>query len=71
MPKYRPGDRVTVPWGLDEATGTVVDVFGPPGNPFVVVRVDLSGIEAEEDKSEVGFKADDIKPASPKHAKAR
>lgn len=64
MSKYRPGDRVIVPWGFDEAPGTVVHVFGPPAQPFVMVRVDL--IETDEDvaEAEVGFKASDIRPAA-------
>lgn len=63
MRTYRPGDRVIVPWGLDEVTGTVVHVFGPRAEPFVVVRVDLVESEEGVDEAEVGFKASDIRPA--------
>jgi rRNA processing protein Gar1 len=63
MPKYCSGDRVIVPWGLDETSGTVTHVFGPSGAPFVMVRVDL--VDADEDVQEagVGFRASDVRPA--------
>lgn len=39
------GDRVTVPWGVDEVTGRVVEVWGdPPAH----VRVELDLGEGEE-----------------------
>jgi rRNA processing protein Gar1 len=63
MTKFRPGDRVVVPWGLGEVFGTVVDVFGPPGAPFVMVRVELSGSDENETGSDIGFRADDVRPA--------
>lgn len=63
MRRYRPGDRVIVPWGLDEAPGAVVHVFGPPGAPFIMVRVDLIDTEEDGENAEVGFKASDIRPA--------
>jgi len=63
MRRYRPGDRVVVPWGLDELAGTVVRVFGPRSHPFVMVRVDLVEGDEEVDEAEVGFKASDIRPA--------
>jgi len=33
------GDRVAVPWGLDEVKGVVPDIYGPPGARHVLVRV--------------------------------
>ncbi len=63
MRKYRPSDKVIVPWGFDEVLGTVVDVFGPPAEPFVMVRVHLLDTDEEVDEDEVGFKAGDIRPA--------
>lgn len=61
--RYRQGDRVIVPWGLDELTGTVVHVFGPKGEPFVMVRVDLPDEDTEASDEEIGFRASDIRPA--------
>jgi rRNA processing protein Gar1 len=66
MAKYRPGDRVIVPWGLDHARGTVVRVFGPAAEPFVMVRLDLRGTDEGVADAEVGFKASDVKPAAAK-----
>lgn len=63
MAAYRPGDRVLVPWGLDDVLGTVVHVFGPSGEPFVMVRVDLLETEEDVQGNEIGFKASDIHPA--------
>lgn len=63
MPKYRPGDRVFVPWGFDEVPGTVDHVFGPAGEPFVTVRVHLVETGEDVDEAEVGFKARDVRPA--------
>lgn len=63
MRRYRPGDKVIVPWGFDEAPGTVVDVFGPPSEPFVMVRVHLLNTDEDVDEDEIGFKASDIRSA--------
>jgi hypothetical protein len=41
------GDRVAVPWGLDEIVGQVVEVYGPTGHRHVVVRVPLHGPSGE------------------------
>lgn len=63
MPRFRSGDRVIVPWGFSEVPGTVVHVFGPPGEPFVMVRVDLVETDEDVDEAEVGFRASDLRPA--------
>jgi hypothetical protein len=39
------GDRVVVPWGLDEVNGRVVEVWGEPATH---VRVELDLGEGEE-----------------------
>jgi primosomal protein N' len=41
------GDRVRVPWGLDEVDGTVVEVYDSGLGPRVVVRVLLEGVDPE------------------------
>lgn len=43
MPTFKPGDRVLVPWGLEDVRGTVLSLFGPPGNQFARVEVELQG----------------------------
>ena len=43
MLNFKPGDRVVVPWGLDDVTGTVLSLFGPPGKQFARVEVELAG----------------------------
>lgn len=43
MATFKPGDRVVVPWGLDEVTGTVLSLFGPPGKQFARVEIELQG----------------------------
>lgn len=58
MKKFHNGERVIVPWGLDEVEGTVVDTFGPPNNRLVSVRIELT--EGGE-PSDIGFRADDIR----------
>lgn len=43
----KPGDKVEVPWGLDQLIGTVREVYGPPGKPFVMVEVPVHGASGE------------------------
>jgi hypothetical protein len=43
MPTFKPGDRVVVPWGLEDVTGTVLSLFGPLGKQFARVEVELTG----------------------------
>lgn len=45
MSNLKPGDRVVVPWGLEEVSGTVLSLFGPPGKQFARVEVELPGGE--------------------------
>ncbi len=45
MVTFKPGDRVVVPWGLDEVAGTVLSLFGPPGKQFARVEIELQGEE--------------------------
>jgi hypothetical protein len=40
---FNSGDRVSVPWGLDEVKGTVLSLFGPPGKQFARVEIELVG----------------------------
>ncbi|MGH9123308.1 MAG: hypothetical protein ACRDZ8_01075 [Acidimicrobiales bacterium] len=43
MPTLKPGDRVVVPWGLEDVRGTVLSLFGPPGKQYARLEVELSG----------------------------
>jgi hypothetical protein len=50
------GDRVTVPWGLDNVEGIVIDIYGPPGERHVLVRVPVMGSTGETlEVSEVSY----------------
>ncbi len=64
MRKFRNGEHVIVPWGLDEVDGVVVDTFGPVGNPFVTVQIGLVDGEDVDEPIHIGFRATDIRPAS-------
>lgn len=63
MQKFHNGDRVIVPWGLDEIEGIVIDTFGPPSNPLVTVRVDFGQDEEGEAHSDIGFRAANLRHA--------
>ena len=41
MSTLKPGDRVVVPWGLGDVSGTVLSLFGPVGKQFARVAVEL------------------------------
>ncbi|MDA8267903.1 MAG: hypothetical protein M0013_05955 [Actinomycetota bacterium] len=43
----KPGDKVVVPFGLDEIVGTVVEVYGPPKSKSVYVRLPVHGPSGE------------------------
>jgi primosomal protein N' len=50
------GDRVMVPWGLDEVKGVVLDIYGPPGARHVLVRVPVMGSTGETlEETEVSY----------------
>lgn len=45
--RIKRGDKVAVPWGLDEIVGEVEEVYGPPARKYVVVRVPTHGPAGE------------------------
>jgi primosomal protein N' len=52
----KPGDKVAVPWGLDEVIGVVLEVYGPPARRSVLVRVPTLGPAGETlDESDISF----------------
>lgn len=58
----KPGDKVAVPWGLDEIVGTVTEVYGPPGGKSVMVLVPVHGPSGEVlQESEISFSVDSVK----------
>lgn len=59
MPRDRTikrGDKVAVPWGLDEVVGVVLEVYGPPARRSVLVRVPTRGPSGETlSESDISF----------------
>lgn len=41
----RVGDRVTLPWGLTEVEGQVVDAYSSGNQPYVTIDVPLEGTD--------------------------
>lgn len=57
----KPGDNVRVPWGVDQLVGTVREVYGPPGKPFVMVAVPVHGASGEVlETTPLSFPADAV-----------
>jgi primosomal protein N' len=58
----KPGDKVAVPWGLDEIVGLVLEVYGPPGHKNVFVRVPVHGPSGETlDEEDISFPANAVR----------
>jgi hypothetical protein len=56
--RLKTGDRVAVPWGLDEVVGTVTFVYGQS----VMVRVPIRGSLGETlSESEISFPKDSLR----------
>jgi hypothetical protein len=45
--RLKMGDKVAVPWGLDEIVGEVLEVYGPPARRYAKVRVPIHGPAGE------------------------
>jgi hypothetical protein len=45
--RIKRGDKVAVPWGLDEIVGEAEEVYGPSVRKYVVVRVPTHGPAGE------------------------
>jgi hypothetical protein len=56
----RVGDRVTIPWGLDEVEGQVVAAYSSGSAPHVTVEVRLEGTD---EPVRVTYPAEAIHPA--------
>jgi Holliday junction resolvase len=65
---FSPGDRVTVPWGLDVLEATVVSTHGAGANHRVVVNVDLPDTEDESGSQLVTFPARELEAVA--HARS-
>lgn len=62
--EFIPGQRVSVPWGLDVVDGTVVSVSGEGPNRRVVVRVTPSEPDDETESLIMTFRARDLEGAA-------
>jgi len=52
----KPGDKVAVPWGLEEVIGVVLEVYGPSARRSVLVRVPTLGPSGETlNESDISF----------------
>jgi len=56
------GTRVRVPWGVDEADGTVVGLYGDGPSQRVVVQLDQSDEESSLEPQTVTFRTTHVKP---------
>jgi hypothetical protein len=45
MTSFKPGDRVMIPWGLNAVSGTVLSLFGTPGEQFARIEIELPSDE--------------------------
>jgi len=60
--RIKRGDKVAVPWGLDEIVGEVEEVYGPPARKYVVVRVPTHGPAGETLREEnISFPEDALR----------
>lgn len=65
VPRLQPGDRVRVPWGLDELFGVVEEVYGPSGHPFAMVTVPVHGSSGETlTETTISFPLDALTPVA-------
>jgi hypothetical protein len=57
------GDKVAVPWGLDEVVGEVLEVYGPsPQHRYARVRVPIHGPAGETLQGEdISFPEDSLR----------
>ncbi|MDL2075542.1 type I restriction enzyme HsdR N-terminal domain-containing protein [Streptomyces sp. GXMU-J15] len=56
------GARVRVPWGVDEADGTVVALYGDGPSQRVVVQLDQGGEDSSTEPQTVTFRAAHVQP---------
>ncbi len=57
------GDKVAVPWGLDEIVGEVLEVYGTPARRYVKVRVPIHGPSGETlQEEDIPFPEDSLRP---------
>jgi hypothetical protein len=59
------GDKVAVPWGLDEIVGEVLEVYGPPARRYAMVRVPIHGPAGETlQEEDIPFPEDSLRPVT-------
>lgn len=59
-----PGDRVSVPWGLDVVSGVVVQVRGGGPSRRIVVSVDLGDLEDDQNPQLITFPEEALEEAT-------
>lgn len=63
--RIKQGDSVAIPWGVDEVVGTAIEVYGPPGHHYVLVRVPTQGPAGETlDESTVSYPEEALRRVS-------
>ena len=58
------GQRVRVPWGLEEVEGTIVAVFGPAQRRYVRIALELSDSDEPDSARVVALSADAIEASA-------
>jgi hypothetical protein len=54
--KLKVGDKVRVPLGVNEVKGVIVNISGPPGQRYVLVRMPIRGSSGETlEETEASF----------------
>lgn len=63
--RMKVGDKVVVPWGLDEIIGEVLEVYGPSGHRQAYVRVPTLGPSGETlAESDISFPVTSLRLAA-------
>lgn len=60
--QLKPGDEISIPWGLDRVRGTVHEVYGPPTRRYVVVLLTPSTSEVVAEDTTVTLPLDSVTP---------
>jgi hypothetical protein len=59
--KFKPLERVQVPWGLGTASGKFLRAYGPPGHPFALIQLDDE--DSDEEPVTVSIPLSEVQPA--------
>lgn len=64
MAVFKPGDKVIVPWGLEQVSGTILSLFGPAGKQFARVEVELPSEDDVPNVEALSLPVDLLQPAA-------